>query len=81
MKSQLNVVDISEILVFMSPTVFLYKNYRFLFFSREEQRPHIHVSSPDGQAKFWLEPAVETARNYGFSESVISELQRIVEDS
>ena len=40
----------------MSPTVFRYRSYRFYFFSREELRMHVHVFSPDGEAKFWLEP-------------------------
>jgi hypothetical protein len=39
----------------MSPTVLRYKNYRLLFFSKEENRIHIHISSPDGEAKFWLD--------------------------
>lgn len=38
----------------MSPTVFRVKDYRFFFFSREETRAHIHVSSPEGEAKFWI---------------------------
>jgi len=42
----------------MSPTVFKEGNYRFHFFSREEDRIHIHVVSPDGEAKFWLEPII-----------------------
>ena len=29
----------------------------FFFFSRQEERPHIHVHSADGEAKFWIEPA------------------------
>ena len=28
---------------------------------------HIHVASSDGEAKFWLEPRVELARNYRLS--------------
>jgi len=36
---------------FMSPTIFRIGNYRFYFFSREENRIHIHVISPDGEAK------------------------------
>jgi hypothetical protein len=31
---------------------------RFYFNSREESRMHIHVETPDGEAKFWLEPLV-----------------------
>jgi hypothetical protein len=33
----------------------------------KELRPHVHVHHADGEAKFWLEPKVELARNYGMS--------------
>lgn len=65
----------------MSPTVFHYKQYRFFFFSREEPRRHIHVRSPDGEAKFWLEPAVELAKNHGFSQKELKELANIVKEA
>lgn len=45
----------------MSPTVLIIKKYRFFFNSREEKRKHIHVSTSDGTAKFWLEPIVSLA--------------------
>ena len=64
----------------MSPTVFRYKSYRFFFFSREEERFHVHVSSPDGEAKFWLEPIVSLAENYGLSPKQLKELQEIIEE-
>jgi hypothetical protein len=64
----------------MSPTVFQYKNYRFFFFSREEPRRHVHVRSPDGEAKFWLEPEVELAENYGLTQRELKELEKIVEE-
>ena len=41
---------------------------------------HVHVISPDGEAKFWLEPEIELAVNRGFKSVEISELQRIVEE-
>ena len=63
----------------MSPTVFRYKSYRFHFFSREEERMHVHVSSGDGEAKFWLEPDVTLAVNYGLTTREIRELQSVVE--
>ena len=47
----------------MSPTVFREGEYRFFFFSREEQRAHIHVQHPTGEAKFWLEPTIGLAQN------------------
>ncbi len=63
----------------MSPTVFRYKSYRFHFFSREEERMHVHVSSGDGEAKFWLEPEIALAENCGLSPRIIRELQSVVE--
>lgn len=63
----------------MSPTVFRYKSYRFFFFSREEKRIHVHVSCPEGEAKFWLEPAVSVAYNNKLSKKKLKELQKIIE--
>jgi len=62
----------------LSPTVFRVGEFRF-FFSREESRMPIHVSHPDGEAKFWLEPTTELARNIGLSSSTMKEAQRLVE--
>lgn len=45
----------------MSPTIFRIGSLRAFFFSREEPRLHVHVESPDGEAKFWLEPVVALA--------------------
>lgn len=28
---------------------------------------HVHVKSPDGEAKFWMEPKIELAQNYGLT--------------
>lgn len=64
----------------MSPTVFRYKNYRFYFFSREELRPHVHVTCPDGEAKYWIEPTVALADFIGLSKRQLSDLQRLVEE-
>jgi len=63
----------------LSPTVFIKGNYRFHFFSKEESRIHVHVVSPDGEAKFWLEPTVALANYTGFSKSQLLSLQKIVE--
>jgi len=64
----------------MSPTLFKWKGYRFYFFSREEERMHVHVGSADGEVKFWLEPTVSVARNYRLRTSQVSEIQRTVEE-
>ncbi len=63
----------------MSPTIFRYKDYRFFFFSLEEARKHVHVSSPEGEAKFWLEPIVALAEKSSLSPKQLKELQKIVE--
>ena len=59
-------------------TTVLEGEFRFFFFSREEPRPHIHVSHPDGVAKFWISPTVELARNIGLSSARIKEAERLV---
>lgn len=64
----------------MSPTVFRSGNCRFHFFSLEEKRMHIHVISPDGEAKFWMEPTVALASYAGFSDRKLKQLQKIVEE-
>jgi hypothetical protein len=61
----------------VSPTIFRYRNYRFYFFSREELRMHVHVISPDGEAKFWLEPEIELAVNQGLSSTELNELKKM----
>jgi hypothetical protein len=64
----------------MSPTVFRYKNFRFFFFSREEDRMHIHVTCSEGEAKFWLEPVIALATFYRLSPKQLNELQKVVEE-
>ena len=51
----------------MSPTVVRDGQFRLFFFSREETRMHVHVSHPDGEAKFWLLPEVALATSTGLS--------------
>ncbi len=63
----------------MSPTIFRQRGYRFFFYSREEERIHVHVYCEDGEAKYWLELNVELARNYRLSAQQLKEIQSIVE--
>lgn len=63
----------------MSPTVFKEGVYRFHFFSKEEKRVHVHVISPEGEAKFWIEPTVSLVHYSGFSEKQLNSLQKTVE--
>ena len=64
----------------MSPTVFRERGYRFYFFSREESRMHVPVYCGDGEAKFWLEPHIELARNSRLSRSQIKGIEQIIEE-
>jgi len=64
----------------VSPTVFRAGNCRFYFFSREEDRVHVHVVAPDGEAKFWLEPVIALATYTGFSAKQLRQMQDLVEE-
>ncbi|SER65787.1 protein of unknown function [Nitrosomonas sp. Nm51] len=63
----------------MTPTIHREKGYRLFFFSREEARKHIHVYCGDGEAKFWLEPQIELAKNYRLSRFQLKEIEVIIE--
>ena len=52
------------------PKIFLWKGYRFHFFSNEGdplEPCHIHVQKDANRAKFWIEPIILLDYNYGFS--------------
>ena len=40
---------------------------------------HVHVSCPEGEAKFWLEPTVSLNQHYALSPRKLKELQKVVE--
>lgn len=61
----------------MSPTIFREDGYRFFFFSREGKRMHVHVISGDGEAKFWLEPNLDLAKNQNYSNKQIKEIEEL----
>lgn len=62
----------------MSPTIFRADGFRFFFFSREELRMHEHVNCADGEAKFWLEPHIELAQNYGLNDRQIRAVEALI---
>ena len=64
----------------MSPTVLRKSGYRLFFFSREEERLHVHVSCGDGEAKFWLAPEIELAYNYNLNRKQLRDIEAIIED-
>lgn len=54
--------------------------YRAFFFSREETRIHVHLSSPSGEAKFWLEPIIALATHTGLPTRELKRMQHLVEE-
>ncbi|OFX19058.1 MAG: hypothetical protein A2033_06725 [Bacteroidetes bacterium GWA2_31_9] len=62
------------------PTIFIIGKYRFFFNSREELRMHVHISTSDGTAKFWIEPIVSLADYYNLLPKELTEIQNIIEN-
>jgi hypothetical protein len=48
------------------------------FFSREKERLHIHVQSADGEAKIWIEPEIELARNHELNDQDLNRVLQLV---
>jgi hypothetical protein len=40
---------------------------------------HVHIYHADGEAKFWLEPTIELAQNFGLSAKELSEAESLVQ--
>ena len=49
----------------MSPKFKEQNGYIFKIFSNEESRIHIHVIKAENECKYWLEPKIELAENFG----------------
>lgn len=61
------------------PTVLRIGNLRFHFYSNEMQEPaHIHVRTPDGECKFWLDPVIVLARNRGVSAQQLRAIEKLI---
>lgn len=69
-----------EIAKEMSPVFKRESEYTFKIYSNEEERIHIHVLYNGREAKFWLEPHVELAKNTGIPEHKLNEIRKIVEE-
>ena len=63
------------------PVIMRYRGFRFFFYSNEG-RPlepaHIHVRKAGEEAKFWLAPEVQLARNDGFGAKTLRELSEFI---
>lgn len=60
------------------PTVLRIGNFRFHFYSDERSEPpHIHIATPEGECKFWLEP-IRLAGNKGVAPHIIRAIEKLV---
>ncbi|WP_348676343.1 DUF4160 domain-containing protein [uncultured Candidatus Thioglobus sp.] len=39
---------------------------------------HVHITSGDGEAKFWLEPEIKMAKNYHYSKKQLKEIESLI---
>ncbi len=39
---------------------------------------HVHVYHADGEAKFWIEPTIELAQNFGLSAQELRETENLI---
>jgi len=62
----------------LSPTIFREDGFRFFFFSREESRLHVHAFCAEGEAKFWLEPRIDLAQNYGLNDRQLRSAEELI---
>ncbi len=66
------------------PVILRYKGYTFFFFSNEgEPREplHVHVRKSGSSAKFWVEPQVCVAENYGLNSQELNDLTKVIFDN
>ena len=59
------------------PTVLSIGSFRFHFYSNEGNEPaHIHIESPDGECKFWLDPII-LAYNKGIPTHKVRKIEQL----
>jgi len=63
----------------MSPKFRKEDGFVFKIYSNEEERMHVHVVKAENEAKFWLEPVIELAENFGFNNKEIKKITKMVE--
>ena len=39
---------------------------------------HIHVISGNGEAKFWIKPEIELAKNYNYTQKQLKEIKTLI---
>ena len=64
----------------MSPKFKEINGFVFKIYSNEEKRMHIHVVKAENEAKYWLEPNIELAENFGFNTKELSFIEKIIKE-
>jgi hypothetical protein len=64
----------------VSPTIFRARGLRFFFFSREEERVHVHVAGKGGEGKIWIDPVIEVARVHGLGDRAVAVALELVRE-
>jgi hypothetical protein len=41
---------------------------------------HVHIYAPEGEAKFWLEPQIELAVNYGVRQEDLKTIEKKIKE-
>ena len=76
--SNVNILCSPKKEILVAPTIVRDGQFRLFFFFREETRIHVHVSHPDGEAKFWLTPQIELAVNVGLSQTQLRQAHAVI---
>jgi hypothetical protein len=64
------------------PTALRIGPYRLYFYSYDcGELRHIHIDREDKSAKFWLDPDVSLAGNYGYSRKELRDIERIIKEN
>lgn len=65
----------------MSPKFKEINGFVFKIYSNEESRIHIHIVKAENEDKYWLEPDIELAENFGFSSKELSFIEKILKEN
>ena len=66
----------------MSPTLLRTGPYRIYMYSYDCLEPrHVHIDRENKSAKFWLEPAIILAANYGYNRAELRQIERLLQEN
>lgn len=57
------------------PKIFIKDGFKFFFYSNEgnpREPQHVHIKKGENNAKYWIQPSISLAENYGFSSKELS---------